>query len=282
MTDGAPILDAGFDGAIAIVTGGSSGIGLAIAERLAAAKVAVVIAGRNSDTGAAAERALAAGGARVRYVATDVTREDAVERLVDETARLFGPPTILVNNAGPSGEDFAFGAIHEVDAAVLRQSIEIGALGALWCARSVLPHMMAARRGVILNVSAIAADRAIPRMAAYAMGKAALGALGRQIASDYAGYGIRCNNLVVGTVRPSTDDVSTLPADFGHDQLDRAIAATTMMKRLGSYAEAADAALFLLSSHSRYVTGTDLVVDGGASARLSYPDYGAAFAGEAE
>lgn len=258
---------------VAIVTGGSSGIGLAIAMRLAQAGAAVMVSGRNAETGAKAQQALASTGVAVEFFAADVTDERAVQELVAQTVTRLGAPSILVNNAGPSGEDFGLGAIHELPTATFTHAMDIGAIGALLCCQAVLPHMIADRGGAILNISAIAATRAIPLMGAYAMSKAALEALGRQVANDYAAYGVRCNNLVVGTVRPEQGDVSTLPESFDHQSLDRAIAATTMAGRVGTYAEAADAALFLLSDASRFITGANVPVDGGALGKMSYPDY---------
>ena len=268
-------------GRVAIVTGGSSGIGLAIALRLCAAGASVMISGRNGETGAAALRALSRAGGRAAFVAGDVASEADVAAMVAQATTQLGPPTLLVNNAGPSGEAFGLGAIHELPAAAFAQAITVGAMGALHCCQAVLPHMIAQGGGAIVNISAIAAALAIPLMGAYAMSKAALEALGRQVANDYACHGVRCNNLVVGTVRPQNGDVSTLPDGFDHATLDRAIATTTMLGRVGSYAEAADAALFLLSDESRFVTGTNLTVDGGASGKLAYPDYTGAMPGAA-
>ncbi|WP_169799457.1 SDR family NAD(P)-dependent oxidoreductase [Novosphingobium lentum] len=264
---------------VAIVTGGSSGIGLAIAMRLVAAGAAVMIAGRDATTGAAARQALTRSGGAAEFFAADVSSEAAVTELVVQTAARFGAPTLLVNNAGPSGDAFGLGAVHELPASAFADAMNIGAMGALYCCQAVLPHMMAQGGGAIVNISAIAAARAIPLMGAYAMCKAALEALGRQVANDYARHGVRCNNLVVGTVRPGPGDVSTLPAGFDHASLDRAVAATTMAGRVGSYAEAAEAALFLLSDRSRFITGANLPVDGGAIGKLAYPDYSDAMAG---
>lgn len=260
-------------GRVAIVTGGSSGIGLAIATRLVASGAAVMISGRNASTGLAAQQELTRSGGKAEFFVTDVTREQAVTELVAQTVTRFGPPTILVNNAGPSGDTFGLGSVHELPASAFSDAMNVGAMGALLCCRAVLPHMMASGGGAIVNISAIAAARAIPLMGAYAMSKAALEALGRQVANDYARHGVRCNNLVVGTVRPQPGDVSTLPDNFDHKSLDRAIAATTMAGRVGNYAEAAEAALFLLSDRSSFITGASIPVDGGAIGKLAYPDY---------
>lgn len=272
----------GLRGRVAIVTGGSSGIGFAVAARLVAQGVAVMISGRDPATGASAEQALTRAGGEAEFFAADIASKSAVTAMVARAADRFGAPTILVNNAGPSGESFGLGAVHELPSAAFADAMNIGAMGALFCCQSVLPHMIAQARGAIVNISAIAASRAIPLMGAYAMSKAALEALGRQVANDYAQHGIRCNNLVVGTVRPEAGDVSTLPADFDHHALDQVIATTTMVGRVGYYAEAADAALFLLSHHSRFITGASIPVDGGALGKLAYPDYTDAMAAGAK
>ena len=211
-------------GRVAVVTGGSSGIGLAIAMRLVVAGATVMICGRNPATGGAARQALTRLGGKADFIAADVASEAAVTELVAQTVARFGAPTLLVNNAGPSGEAFGLGAVHDLPASAFVDAMNIGAMGALFCCQAVLPHMMAQGGGAIVNISAIAAARAIPLMGAYAMAKAALEALGRQVANDYAHHGVRCNNLVVGTVRPEVGDVSTLPAGFDHASLDRAIA----------------------------------------------------------
>lgn len=263
----------GLQGRVAIITGGSSGIGFAIAARLVAQGVAVMISGRNAETGATAQKVLTQAGGKAEFFLADVSNEAAVAAMVAQTIDQFGAPTILVNNAGPSGDAFGLGAVHELPSGAFADAMNIGAMGALYCCQSVLPHMIAQGRGAIVNISAIAASRAIPLMGAYAMSKAALEALGRQVANDYARHGIRCNNLVVGTVRPVTGDVSTLPDGFDHQSLDQIIATTTMAGRVGNYAEAADAALFLLSDSSRFITGANIPVDGGALSKLAYPDY---------
>lgn len=263
----------GFQRRVAIVTGGSSGIGLAIATRLVDAGAAVMISGRNAESGAIACHGLRANGAEIDFFPADVTSEAAVQALVAATVARFGPAAILVNNAGPSGDAFGLGGIHTLPSATFAHAMNTGAMGALYCCQAVLPQMMSRGGGVILNISAIAATRALPQMGAYAMSKAALEALGRQVANDYARYGIRCNNLVVGTVRPGPEDVSTLPEHFDHSAIDRVIATTTMTGRVGSYAEAADAALFLLSDRSSFITGANIPVEGGALGKLGYPDY---------
>lgn len=262
------------DGNVALITGSGAGIGLAIARRFAAQGAAVILSGRNREAGQAAERELQASKARAKYVPVDIAVETDVRALIDATIREYGSLSILVNNAGPSGEAFGFGPIHELPSELFEQTIRIGMFGAFWACKYALPHMIAAGSGNIINISAIPAGRALPQMGAYAIAKAGLEALGRQVANDYAASGIRCNNLVVGTMRPGPGDVSTLPPGFDHGPLDRAIGKTTMLGHVGHYDDVAAAALFLASEESRYITGASIPLEGGALAKVQYPDYG--------
>lgn len=261
-------------GKVAVVTGAGAGIGLAIARRFALAGAQVVLAARNRDAGSAAAKMLRAAGGDVRYVSVDVASEDDVRALIDATIAAYGGLSILVNNAGPSGDVFGLSTIHDLPTAIFEQTMRVGTFGPFWCCKYALPHMVAAQSGSIINISALPATRALPNMGAYAMAKAGLEALGRQVANDYACHGIRSNNLVIGTVRPQPGDVSTLPAGFDHHALDEAIGRTTMLGDVGNYADVAGAALFLASVDSRYITGANIPVEGGALNKVQYPDYG--------
>jgi NAD(P)-dependent dehydrogenase (short-subunit alcohol dehydrogenase family) len=256
-----------------VITGSGAGIGLAIARRFAAEGASIVLSGRNEARGQAAERVLRGAGATAVYVPLDVSREDQVRRLMERAVGEFGALDILINNAGPNGDDFGIGALHDLPTETFDRTMKIGAYGPFWCCKYALPKMMAGGGGAIVNISAIAAVRALPRFAGYALSKSVLAALSRQVANDYASAGVRCNTLLVGTVRPDVGDVSTLPPGFDTDTLDRAIARTTMLGKVGRYADVAEAALFLASPLSRYITGASLPVEGGALGKMQYPDY---------
>jgi 3-oxoacyl-[acyl-carrier protein] reductase len=261
------------EGKVAVVTGSAGGIGLAIAKRFAAEGARIVLSGRSEERGREAEQSLSLAGATSVFVPFDVSREADVRRLMDRAMADFGALDILINNSGPAGDDFGIGAIHEMATDSFDRTMKIGAYGPFWCCKYALPHMIAGGGGTIVNISAIAAVRALPRFAGYAIAKSVLEALGRQVANDYAADGVRCNTLLVGTVRPEAGDVSTLPADFDAGTLDKAIGRTTMLGTVGRYADVAEAALFLSSPASRYITGASLPVEGGALAKLQYPDY---------
>jgi 3-oxoacyl-[acyl-carrier protein] reductase len=267
------------EGKVAVITGSGAGIGLAIARRFAAEGAKIVLSGRSEKNGLAAEASLRSAGASARYVSLDVSHEESVRHLMDAAASQWGTLDILINNAGPAGEDFGIGAVHELDSEVFDRAMKIGAYGPFWCCKYALPHMIAGGGGAVVNISATAAVRALPRFAGYAIAKSVLEALGRQVANDYASDGVRCNTLLVGTVRPGDGDVSTLPAGFDAEGLDQIIGRTTMLGRVGRYADVAEAALFLASPASQYITGASLPVEGGALAKLQYPDYVAAGVG---
>ncbi len=260
-------------GKVAVVTGGASGIGLAVAEMIGAAGARLVLAGRDDGRGAAAVERLAAAGIDALFVRGDIAIEADVAELIARAAGQFGRIDILVNNAGPSGTDFAVGPLHELSSEAFDTGMKIGGYGPFWACKYTLPHMVSGGGGAIVNISAVAAVRALPRFAGYAMSKALLETLGRQVANDYAADGIRCNTLLVGTVRPGDGDVSMLPAGFDANTLDGPIATTTMLGRTGLYRDVAAAVLFLVSDASAYITGASIPVDGGATGKLSYPDY---------
>jgi NAD(P)-dependent dehydrogenase (short-subunit alcohol dehydrogenase family) len=263
-------------GKVAVITGSGAGIGLAIARRFATEGARITLSGRNEKNGLAAEAALRQAGASAIYVPLDVSVEDSVRELMDTAAAHWGALDILINNAGPAGEDFGIGAVHELSTEIFDRAMKIGAYGPFWCCKYALPHMIAGGGGSVLNISATAAIRALPRFAGYAISKSVLEALGRQVANDYAADSVRCNTLLVGTVRPGEDDVSTLPRGFEAKGLDAIISRTTMLGRVGSYADVAEAALFLSSSASQYITGASIPVEGGSLAKMQYPDYVAA------
>jgi NAD(P)-dependent dehydrogenase (short-subunit alcohol dehydrogenase family) len=258
---------------VAIITGGASGIGYATAGRLAAVGARLVLSGRDAARGRHAEQALRDGGAQALFVQGDIAAEQDVAALIAAAVERFGGLDMLVNNAGPSGADFAIGPLHDLSSAAFDRAMKIGGYGPFWRCKYALPHMIRRGGGSIVNISAIAAVRALPHFGGYALSKALLETLGRQVANDYAAHNIRCNTLLVGTVRPAAGDISTLPAGFDMDAIDARIGQTTMLGRVGRYADVAETVAFLLSDASAYITGASIPIDGGATARLQYPNY---------
>jgi len=261
------------DHEVAVITGAASGIGFAIAQALARDGMRLVITSRSDTRGAAAEQALQAAGAEVQFVRCDVGQESDVAALMERTVARFGRIDALVNNAGPNGDDFIVGPVHQLPSDAFERAVRIGSFGPFWCCKYALPHMTAAGGGAIVTISAVTAMRAVRHLGGYALSKSMLDTLSRQIAEDYGASNIRSNTLLVGTIRPESGDISTLPEGFDTSAIDAAVARTTMAGRLGRYSEVADAARFLLSPASSFITGASIPVDGGAGAKLLYPDY---------
>ena len=239
-------------GRVAIVTGGTRGIGLAIAEGFAAAGAGVVVASRKADACAEVAAALRAGGADAIGVATHLGDLDAGKRLVAATVEHFGRLDILVNNAAtaltqPVGE-FTPDAWEKV--------YDVNLRGPVFLAQEALPHLDRSPAASIVNVISAGAFLFSSNTAMYSGAKAALMALTRSMAPGLAARGIRVNALAPGTV--DTDMVRNNTPEA----VER-MAAAGLMRRMASPEEMIGPALFLASDASSFMTGQVLIVDGG-------------------
>jgi len=244
------------DGRVAAVTGGSSGIGRAIAEALARAGANVVIAARREAELAATVTDLEAHGCRAASVSADLSAREGVRAAAEEIVKPFGEPDILVNSAGinlrpPMGElgDDVWDATMAVN---LEAPFLLG--------ERFGPGMAARGFGRIIHVSSQQAHRAFVQSGAYGVSKAGLEALARSQAEAWSPHGVTCNTLVPGFVMtPLNTRISSDPEKVA------SLAARTMIGRNGLAEDFAGAAVFLASSASAYVTGQALFVDGGFS-----------------
>jgi NAD(P)-dependent dehydrogenase (short-subunit alcohol dehydrogenase family) len=189
---------ASLEGETAIVTGGGRGIGRAIALRLAHAGAAVAVAARSREEVEEVTGTIASGDGQSIAVSTDVTNEHAVESLIDRVETSFGPPTLLVNNAGSWAH---IGPVAESNPAAWWHDVEVSLKGTFLCARAVLPTMLREGRGRIVNVSSYAAVAPSPYMTAYACAKTAVLRFTDSLAAELESSGVFAFSITPGFVR---------------------------------------------------------------------------------
>jgi NAD(P)-dependent dehydrogenase (short-subunit alcohol dehydrogenase family) len=253
-------------GRVALITGGTGGIGAATVRRFVAEGAWVVASGRSHERGAELVREL---GDRVRFVAADVTREDDVDAMIDSAVEWRGRLDILFNNAG---EARAPAALLALDATTLRAEIDTLFTSVVLATRKAA-LVMRGQGGVILNCSSSAAHRAGSQSAVYSALKAAVSHFTRCAALELAEYGIRVNAISPGAiVTPIFLKALAIPTGREAEALDllqEAFGSALPAGRAGDPADIAATAAFLASDDGSYVTGQDWVVDGGLTAGLS-------------
>jgi NAD(P)-dependent dehydrogenase (short-subunit alcohol dehydrogenase family) len=237
-------------GKTVLVTGGTSGIGEAIARAYAAQGADVVITGRSEERGRQIADSLTKGAMRVRFIQADLADLDDVRRLERAIDRL----NVLVNNAGV----FPFGATHDIASDVFDSTFAVNVKAPFFLTGAFAPRMAANGGGAIVNVSTMVASFGLPGMALYGSTKAALELLTKMWASEYGAQGVRVNAVAPGPTRtPGTE-----PMGSDLDQL----ASTLPLGRPATPEEIAAAVLFLGSDEASYVTGAVVAVDGGRTA----------------
>ena len=235
---------------IALVTGGSKGIGRATAVALAAAGHTVAV-GWSSDEEGGAKTAAETGGLAVHVDVTDVESVDAAFATVEQT---LGPVGILVNNAGVTADGLVMRMTDEQWALVLRTNLD----GAFHCTRRALPKMVRARAGRIVNVGSVAGILGNAGQANYAAAKAGLAGLTRAVAREVASRAVTCNLVAPGPI--ATAMIDALPEERRAD-----LARSVPLGRVGAPEDVAAAVAFLCSDAAAYVTGAVVPVDGGLS-----------------
>ncbi|MCQ9134834.1 SDR family NAD(P)-dependent oxidoreductase [Streptomyces hilarionis] len=244
------------DGRIALVTGGSSGIGRAIAGALARAGASVVIVARREAELAATVDELTADGCRAAWVSGDLGSRDGVRTAAERAAEVYGEPDILVNCAGINLRP----PMDELDETVWDATMSVNLEAPYLLGRRFGPGMAERGFGRIIHITSQQAHRAFVRSGAYGVSKGALESLARSQAEAWSPHGVTCNTLVPGFVMtPLNTRLSSDPEKVA------ALAARTMVGRNGLAEDFAGAAVFLAGRASGYVTGQAIFVDGGFS-----------------
>ena len=249
-----------FQGKVAIVTGGTSGIGRETAHQLAQAGAKVVLAGRRPEEGSAVASAITAAGGVAVFVQADVSQESQVEHLVAETLRHFGRLDIAFNNAGIEHA----GPLTEVSADDYRKVFDINVLGVLLCQKYEIPAMLKTGGGSIINTSSILGHIAMPGAAIYNASKHAVEGITKTAALELASQGIRVNAVAPGAI--ATDMIDRFAGEEGAESRQQ-LAARHALGRLGQAREIAAAVLYLASDAASFTTGISLPVDGGYMAQ---------------
>jgi len=241
-----------FEGAAALVTGGTRGIGRAIAARLATAGASVIVTSRTQEAAEQAASELADGGKAVRGVAMDASDDDAVNERVKELLADYGKIPILVNNAGVTRDALLLRMKKEDWEFVLGTNLT----GVYRLCRAMVPSMLRARHGRIINITSVVAQSGNPGQVNYAAAKAGVEGMTRSLAREIASRNVTVNCIAPGFI--DTDMTRELD-----DSSRKKLLEQVPMNRLGQPEEIASAVNFLASKDAGYITGTTLHVNGG-------------------
>lgn len=239
-----------------IVTGGTRGIGLALAEGFVLAGANVVVASRKADACEEAAKYLRDLGGRAIGVAAHAGNLEDLDVIVERTVAEFGGIDVVVNNAANALTE----PLGEMTPEAWAKSYEVNLRGPVFLVQKALPHLKASSCAAVVNMVSVGAFNFAPATTIYASGKAALMSVTRSMAAEYAGEGIRVNAIAPGPV--DTDMMRNNPQQ-AVDQM----ANSTLLKRLASPDEMIGAALLLCSDAGSYITGTVVIVDGGGTPR---------------
>ena len=247
-------------GTVAIVTGGTRGIGRAISTGLAASGAKVVPTSRTDEDVADAVSAVESRGVESLHVTTDVAADDDVEALVERTVDEFGRLDVLVNNAGinPAG---ALGRPEDVDLAEFDRTMSVNLRGGFACTKAAAPYLLEADDGNVINVASVGGLVGLPRQHPYVASKHGLVGMTKSMALDWA-PDVRVNAIAPGYV--ATELTEELRSNEG---LRQSIVERTPLDRFAEPREIAGPAVFLASEAGSFVTGACLTVDGGWTAR---------------
>ena len=250
---------------VALITGAGRGIGRAVAHKMAHEGAMVALADIDAESAQSAAEELLKQGCEAVAVQTDITHETDVQAAVSHVMERFGRVDVLVNNAG---KNFYYDAT-TMSEADWDNAMNVDVKGAWLCCKHVLPSMKAAKAGSIINIASVHARITAPGHFPYAAAKSALVGLTRNLALDYAPYNIRINAICPGWVRTG------LVQDWFDQQADPKAAEDRVLsfqplRRIGTPEEIANFVAFVASDEASFITGAELVIDGGMSIMFAH------------
>jgi dihydroanticapsin dehydrogenase len=250
------------EGKACVVTGAGSGIGRAIAERLAEEGGRVVCVDLNAQAVEGVVEGIRSGGGTAQAVTADVSDSAQVDAFVSRCVELYGRIDVLVNNAGVNIP----GVLHEVSNTVIDRTLNVNVKGPIYGCRAAIPHMLKQGGGSIVNISSVNGLVSEPFLSVYSASKGAVVMLTRGVALDYARRGIRCNAICPGWV--------DTPINYAHAEMlgglqkvYDSIDTFQPIGRPGQPREIAHLALFLASDEASFMTGSIIAADGGMTAQ---------------
>lgn len=249
-----------FKGRVAIVTGGSTGIGQTTALAFAAEGAVVVIANRNEGQAQQTIKLIQENGGSATYIRTDVTKEADVKDLIEQTIRLYGRLDYAFNNAGVEQTPMP---LTDQSEALFDKVMNVNVKGVWLCMKYQIPAMIKHGGGAIVNTSSFSGAIAFATIPIYVASKHAVVGLTKAVALEYAKSGIRVNAVLPGAV----GGTGTLERSFGGNQeaLDQ-VAAIHPIGRLATTTDIANTVIFLCSDKAAFITGQPILVDGGYTA----------------
>ena len=260
-------MELGLSGKVALITGGSDGLGKATAIAMGHEGVKVAICARNPERlGRAADEIRGLTGSEVLAVPADVREQVQIERLFEETLRRFGRLDVLVNNAGES----AGGPLLDMDDAIWHGDLDTKLFGALRCSRLAIPHMIEAGGGRIINVTSIGGKQPEAATVPTTISRAAGIALTKAMSREFAPHGILANTVCIGLARSGQfrrewEALQAEGTDLTEDEFYARQGAGVPLGRIGTAEEVADLITFLASERASFITGAAINVDGGES-----------------
>jgi NAD(P)-dependent dehydrogenase (short-subunit alcohol dehydrogenase family) len=245
-----------------VVTGAGSGIGRAIAQRLAEENAQVLCVDLNLETAIATAQDIQQAGGVASAVGADVSNPEQVDRFINRCVEQYGKIDVLVNNAGVNIP----GVLHEVSDETIDRTLNVNVKGCIYGCRAAIPHMLRQGGGSIVNMSSVNGLVSEPFLAVYSASKGAIVMLTKGVALDYAKQKIRCNAICPGWV--------DTPINYAHaemmgglDKIYATIDSFQPIGRPGEPREIAHLALFLASDEASFLTGSIITADGGMTAQ---------------